>query len=299
MFSLGIISALATAFCWAACAMFLTPVSRRVSVFTMNNWRVLLGAILLLGAHIATFGTAIPQATAIQWYVLIASGLMGVFIGDTFLFQSFHDIGPRLGLLILNATPFITAFLAWPILGEKLRLSAWIGMAVTVGGTMWVLAEEHRGDPEVRAPHHLRGVICAVLASASCAIGYVIAKPMMTGSEGVAPLSAALIRVVSAVVVFWFIALIRGRIPKIIGVIRMPKQMFQIVGGSISGPFVGIWLSMLAIKLIPTAIASTLFATMPVLILPMVMIVDKEKVSWRAAVGAAVAVAGVAILYLF
>jgi drug/metabolite transporter (DMT)-like permease len=299
MFSLGIISALATALCWATCAMFLTPVSRRVGVLTMNNWRVLLGAIMLLAAHIATQGNALPQATGTQWTILIASGLMGVFIGDTFLFQSFHDIGPRLGLLILNITPFLTAFLAWPILGEELPLSAWIGMAVTVGGTTWVVIEEHRGDPDVRAPHYFRGVICAILASAACAIGYVIAKPMMTGNDGVLPLSAALIRVGSAVVAFWFAAMVRGRIRDVIAVIRMPKQMFQLMGGSISGPFLGIWLSMFAIKLIPAGIASTLFATMPVLILPMVMIAYKEKVSWRAAIGAAIAVLGVAILYLF
>lgn len=291
----GIAAALATAFSWAACAMFFTSASRRIGSFSMNNWRVLFGAALLFAIHACLSGELFPSATARQWTLLLASGMVGVFVGDLFLFQSYLDIGPRQGLLIFNANPFFTAMIAWPVLGERLGALAWLGMAVTVGGTLWVLSEE---NPEGggRPLHHGRGIAFALLAALCQSIGFVIAKPAITGADGLDPLAASLIRVGAAVGGFWIASLVRGELPRVIGDFRNRAAMLYLLGGAITGPVVGIWLSLTALKLIPAGIAATLMATMPVVILPFVIFFYGERVSWRAAVGAAVAIAGVAIL---
>jgi drug/metabolite transporter (DMT)-like permease len=49
---------------------------------------------------------------------------------------------------------------------------------------------------------------------------------------------------------------------------------------------------------VATGIAQTLTSLVPVLIIPFVIFVKRERVTWRAAVGATVAVAGVAMLLL-
>lgn len=291
----GIAAALATAVSWAACAMFFTSASRRIGSFSMNNWRVLFGTALLFIIHAAITGRILPDATTGQWTILLASGAVGVFVGDLFLFQSYMDIGPRQGLLIFNANPFFTAIIAWPLLGEKLGPVAWLGMAVTVGGTLWVLSEE---NPEGggRPRYHRRGIIFALLAALCQSVGYVIAKPAITGADGLDPLAASLIRVGAAVVLFWGTSFLRGQMPRVARDFRNRAAMLLLLGGAITGPVVGIWLSLMALKLIPAGIAATLMATMPVVILPFVVLFYKERVSWRAAVGAAVAIAGVAIL---
>lgn len=56
-------------------------------------------------------------------------------------------------------------------------------------------------------------------------------------------------------------------------------------------------MSLIALKYISAGIAATITATLPVMILPVVIFAHKEKVSWRAAIGALVAVIGVAILF--
>ena len=291
----GIAAALATAFSWAACAMFFTSASRRIGSFSMNNWRVLFGTLLLFSANAFVTGETIPDASFRQWSLLLISGLVGVFVGDLFLFQSYLDIGPRQGLLIFNANPLFTAMIAWPLLGEKLGALAWLGMAVTVGGTLWVLSEE---NPEGggRPRHHARGVLFALLAALCQSIGYVIAKPAITGADGLDPLAASLIRVGAAVSGFWGASFFRGNLPRVIGDFKNRAAMLYLLGGAITGPVVGIWLSLTALKLIPAGVAATLMATMPVVILPFVILFYRERVSWRAAVGAAVAIAGVAIL---
>jgi drug/metabolite transporter (DMT)-like permease len=67
--------------------------------------------------------------------------------------------------------------------------------------------------------------------------------------------------------------------------------------GALVGPAVGVWLSMISIKHAPIGIASTLMALMPVTILPMTAIIHKERITYRAALGAVVACLGAAILF--
>ena len=66
--------------------------------------------------------------------------------------------------------------------------------------------------------------------------------------------------------------------------------------GTICGPVVGVWLSMVAVKETDTGIAATLMAMSPVFILPFAVWIEKERLSWRAVIGAGVAVIGVVML---
>lgn len=294
---LGVIVGLSTAASWSACALFFTSASKRIGVMSMNHYRTLFGTILLFIANFTITGSILPHATSSQAYILIASGVIGVVVCDYFLFSSYIDIGPRLGLLIFNANPFITAVMAYALLGEKLSGMAWVGMTVTIAGTVWVLWEENSKGGITTSRHHIRGVFFAILAAAFHAVGYTIAKKVLVGPEAVDALGATLIRVSAALVSFWAIGLAFGKTRKVISDFKNRPAMLSVFGGAITGPFIGIWLSLWALKLLPAGIAATLICTMPVMILPLVIIFNKEKVSWRAAIGAAIAVAGVAILF--
>ena len=66
--------------------------------------------------------------------------------------------------------------------------------------------------------------------------------------------------------------------------------------GAALGPVLGVWLSLVSVDLADAGIAATLMATTPVLILPLAVLVERERVSWRAAAGAVVALMGVFLL---
>lgn len=292
----GILAALATAVSWAACGLFFTAAGRRVGLLSMNHYRTLFGALMLMAAHIAVFGQIWPNVSAHNTIVLVISGIIGVVIGDIFGYQAFMDVGTRFGMLLINISPIFTAILAQQMLNEKLGSLAWLGMIITISGVFWVVAEENTKQKKVRSPHYLRGILFGVLAAVCQAIGFVIAKPAMLGTHAADPLTAALIRVGSAAVCFWLIGFAKQHTIKTLCDFKNTKAMLMTFGGAVLGPFLGIWLSLAALKLIPAGIAATLISTIPIVVLPMVIIVHKEKVSLRAAIGAIIAVAGIAIL---
>ena len=77
-----------------------------------------------------------------------------------------------------------------------------------------------------------------------------------------------------------------------------PAGVLFAQGADWNMPGKGVWLSLVAVKHTAAGIAATIMATVPVLVLPLVIVFYRERVSPRAAAGAIVAVAGVALLFL-
>ena len=68
--------------------------------------------------------------------------------------------------------------------------------------------------------------------------------------------------------------------------------------GSFFGPFIGVSLSLYAVRNTVAGVAASIMALTPVLIIPLVVLVRRERVGWGGILGAAVAVFGVALLFL-
>ena len=70
------------------------------------------------------------------------------------------------------------------------------------------------------------------------------------------------------------------------------------MAGSIVGPFLGITFSLIAVSYTEIGIASTLMATTPIMMLPAVKFIYKEKIPFVGILGTFFAVLGIAILFL-
>jgi len=68
--------------------------------------------------------------------------------------------------------------------------------------------------------------------------------------------------------------------------------------GAAFGPCTGVWLSLTAYNGLPLGIAQTVCSLSPVMILPVVAVMGRERVSVRAVIGAVVAIVGCAVLFL-
>jgi drug/metabolite transporter (DMT)-like permease len=228
---------------------------------------------------------------------LSLSGVVGLTLGDTFLFKAFQEIGARISMLIMSTAPAIAATLAYFILGENLSVAGILGIVVTVAGVSIVVLDRG-GSASKRISLTATGLICAVLGAVGQGGGLILAK--MAFREGdVNGFVASAVRIIASLVPLLPVALMTKRFSSPLRMFKQERQAFwQTALGSVLGPFLGISFSLIAIQYTKVGIAATIMALVPILMLPLVRYVYKEKLTWRAIIGAFVAVAGVAMLFL-
>jgi drug/metabolite transporter (DMT)-like permease len=296
---LGELAALTTALCWSFTAIFFTLAGRAVGSVMVNRLRLLLALIFLILTHWLLLARPLPlTAEPERWFWLGLSGIIGLVLGDAFLFQAYVWVGPRLGMLMMSLVPVLSTLTAWVFLGETLAFSQLAGILLTVGGIAWVIFE--RSGPakdQTEARHYVWGILFGLGAATGQALGLITAKKGLGGDFPA--LSGNLIRMLTAAGVMWTFTLVQGQArPTMQRLLDSPRAARLIVGGAFTGPFIGVWLSLVAIQLTHIGIASTLMALPPVFLLPIGYFVFKEQITWRAVAGTVVAMSGVAVLFL-
>ncbi len=305
---LGEFAALGTALCWTFTSMFFTEAGRLIGSFKVNNIRLLFAVIIYVVILTVTTGHIWPSnLNGLQFSWLALSGLIGLVIGDGFGFKALVMIGPRLTTLLWATAPIMVTIIAWVFLGEQLRFIDIVGIVVTVAGVAWVVSERKYKNAEragVLRDHpdsgtRAKGVIYGLIAALGQGTGLVLSKQAMLYAGGsLEAFPAAFIRMLTSMVMIWIISGMRGQLGPTVKSIKNGKAMALAAGGAIMGPFLGVWLSLVAVRMINAGVAATLNSMTPVFVIPVVMFYYREKVSLRAFLGAVVAVSGVAVLLL-
>jgi drug/metabolite transporter (DMT)-like permease len=296
----GEIAALLTALCWSFGAIFYTVAGRFLGPVTINRLRLLLSLIFLAAAHWLLLSTPLPLgAEASRWFWLGLSGIIGLALGDILLFQAYVWIGPRLAMLLKSLAPVFSALLAWLFLAEALTLGQIVGVVLTVGGVSWVVLD--RNGSGQRAPGEGQrygwGILFGLGAAITQAAGLITAKKGLGGDFPA--LSGHLIRMLVAAAAIWGVTLWQKQVRTTIEqLVSQPLAARHFIIGTVLGPVVGVWLSMVAVQRAQVGIASTLMALVPIFMLPIGYFVFKERFGWPAVVGTVVAVAGVGLLFL-
>jgi drug/metabolite transporter (DMT)-like permease len=294
---IGELAALATSFFFAMTALIFTSTGRLVGSQVTNRMRLMFALIYLIVLNVILFREPLPfSAGSSRWIWLSLSGIIGLSLGDAFLFQSLVSVGTRLGSLLLSLAPIFGSIIAWIFFGEVLSLMQITGIVLALAGIAWVVAS-HEEPPDTPRGHTRRGVIFGILAGLGQAVGLVLSKQGMSG--GFSPFQANAIRMLAAVSFTWVWTIVAGKAGRTFQELRgKPRILGLLALGALIGPVLGVSSSLLAIQHVEIGIASTLIALTPVIILPISYFVLKEKIGWQAIVGTLLAIAGVAILFL-
>lgn len=302
---MGQIAALAVSVLWTTCSILFAAAGRRIGALSVNAYRIVMAVGLLGAAHLAIFGTVVPPADGTQWFYLGLSGIIGLALGDFGYFGALVLIGPRRGVLLMAMAPIWSSIVAYFVLGEVLGPWTILGIAVTLTGVITVVLEREDMKDENAIPGRQKvyGVLSGLGGSLGQGVGLVVSKyGMMVAGGGpdapLNPLSSTLVRMVVAAAFVWTVVVVSGKLPRVLHSRRTIRAIFQTFAGAATGPFVGVWLSMVAITYAQAGVAATLMALMPVMVIPVVRIVYGEKTSMRGILGACTAVIGVAILFL-
>jgi drug/metabolite transporter (DMT)-like permease len=296
---MGEIAAILTAICWGFSSIFFTTSSREAGPIPVNRVRLLFAIPLLVITHTLLTGQLFPiHAEPYRWLWFGLSGIVGLVIGDTLLFMSYSLIGNRLGTLMMASVPVMSSLAAFIFLGEKLDLLSMLGIFICISGITMVVMERRNGNGSTHERRQfLLGVLAGLGGALGQAIGLVLAKQGLGGDFPA--ISGTLIRMLAAMIFIWIITIFIGQtlqtLHKVFSSFRLVRNIF---GGSVVGPFIGVWLSQIAIQHTYVGIASTLMSLTPIFLIPVAKWYYKENVSSRAVLGTIIALVGVTIIFL-
>lgn len=288
-------AALGAAFLWSFSPFVFTFAAKRIGTIQLNVTRLFVAGMFLF-LTIIIFGINI-NLSASQFYFLVLSGFIGLVLGDTFLFKSFKEIGPRLTMLIMSLNPALAAVISYFWLNENLSIYGVIGIAITITGIMIVILQrESKGEKSIKIS--ASSLVFAILATLGQGIGLIFAKLAFLESE-IDSIVATFIRISSSAVIFLVLTILAKRYQNPVKLFSNDKKSLGLVIlGSILGPFLGVTLSLVSINYTQVGIAATLMATPPIIMLPIASLIFKERLTWKSVFGAIIAVGGVAILFL-
>ena len=294
---LGETAALFTSFCWSLSAVGFSMAGKKFDSTTINRVRVSLAFIALLVFNQVLYGQAFPiNASSDRFFWLMLSGVIGLALGDFFLFRSYQLVGPRIGLLLLSLAPVYSAIIAWLFLGEQLATREVIGIIVTLGGIAWVVMSGSKSKiDEPTQKHSSTGILYGCIAALGQSIGMVLSRQGMYGQFP--PFAGSLIRITAAVLFLWVVAIFQRTANKTIqSSISDLRSTGWVSFGALFGPVIGVSASLLAIQNSNLGVASTLMALPPVFMLPISYFFFKERFGWQSVAGTILAIAGVGIL---
>ncbi len=301
--------AIGVALFWTLSALFFEHAGKRLGSVNLNLIRLLCAFVMLGLTLFFVNGSFFPVgADRATWIWMSLSGLVGFVIGDYFLFASYTLIQARFSQLIMTLAPPFAAVFGFFLLGERMTWIALLGMVLTLTGIALSIMKKQKGSTNhrLRIQLPMKGVLYALIGALGQGVGIVLSKQGMLAYEKVhtpihslyIPLAATQIRTIVGALLFGLIVLVKGGMPQFIKSFKDKKALGSVVTGSVFGPFLGVTLSLMAVQHANTAVASTIMATVPILILLPEYLILKRKVTWEQLLGAVISVSGVALFFL-
>jgi len=185
---------MAAALCWAVASLVSADVTRTIGGLAFNRLRLFFVSIMLITYtfYINTWNTiSIDYLT-----IIIISGIVGIFLGDTLLFIALQKIGPRRNNILFSLAAPFTVVINIFFLNELASTISIIGCFVVFFGVVFAISygdkkgSEHRWE-KVEGSLYI-GIILSIGAALCQAIGLVMMKPIL--SDGADPIASAAIR---------------------------------------------------------------------------------------------------------
>lgn len=260
--------ALGAAACWALTGLISAPQARHLGAFAFTRWRM--SAVLVLLVPWVLAQGAWRSLTLDQVLLLMLSGVVGIFVGDTALFASMNRLGPRRTGVLFATHAWFSALLGFWWLGERMGVQALLGGALVVGGVMVAVAAGGHKD----ANHPLEqsrgsvwvGVALGLLAALCQASGSLIAKPVM--AAGAEPVTATVLRVAATCVVHWGLRGAGVSLARCVQPLSWPVLGWVALSGML-GMGLGMSLVLWALVRGDMGMVGILSSVSPVLVLPM------------------------------
>jgi drug/metabolite transporter (DMT)-like permease len=290
---MGLFFALMTAVMWAAAIIYLKRSGETAPPFALNLFRVALSSALLAPTVVLAGQELFYPAPLRDYLILFASGVVAIAISDTFLLMALNRLGAGIMAIVdCLYAPFVVLF-AFVMLGERLGIRQWAGMALVIVGVL--IAARHEPPRGVTRRQILVGSLFGVLAMTTVAFGIVLAKPVLERSP---ILWATTMRQFGALVVMIPAALLLPERRAIFGLFRPARNWKYMVPATVLGSYLALIFWIGGMKYSLAGPAAILNQTSSIYVLIFASIFLKEPFTARKVIASVLAIAGIAMVTL-
>ena len=287
----GMAAALVSALAWTLVSLLARDLATHIPSLSLNIIRSAGGSVLLVPVALAIGDLrALGQVSPLAWTCLVISVLTALGIGDTAFFESTKFLGLSRAMTISTAGyPLLASALALWWFGERITLAVVIGSVVTLGGLVLIVSDRGLDAPGPLEGRR-RGLGLALVAALAWAVSAALMKPPVREID---PLTIQAVRLPLSALVLWATPWARGTA-------RGLWTHRHVVGRRVLALSALTALSavtfLAGLKYAGVALGTVLSSASPLFALPIGLLAFGERVTWRAATGAALTVAGIAIL---
>jgi drug/metabolite transporter (DMT)-like permease len=289
--SYGEFAALLSAGIWSITSLILKAMSERYPAALITSIRCAVGG-LFFWAWLPFDGPLTNFATvpATEWYLLIASVVLGIVIGDQLYLHALKEIGMSRTMALVGTFPITTLFWEQLLLDLPASPTFVAGCLLAASGVIVLSYQSHK-PRELPTERHIRlkrGVLLSLGAAMLWGLSTTLLKPAVVHLTSVQANSVRLPLVTLCLMIVWRLNKGRGRLQDI-----EHKALLLIAASGLLGMGFGSFLYLEAVVHIGPAKTATLSALTPVLSLIMGVAFLKEAFTGRLLVGVTLCVAGV------
>ena len=292
---IGYVLAISAAAIWSGVALSATRMVRYFGSYNYNLLR-LLGIIVIFSPYVFLRWQPLYFENSI-FLAIFLSSVIGIIIGDTFLFICLKRLGPRRQALLFSMQIPFTIILAEIFLQSLPSITELVGCALIFSGIL-IAIQFNRSIPnddlENIQGNKYTGLLAGIGLALCQSIGIILMKPALGSTD---PIIVSYLRIIiAAIIMFGSLFFIKNN--------RLwekmkdyKKTIFSIFLGFM-GMGVGMTMLIYALKFGNPGVISTLSSTMPIMIIPILWIITKNYAGHLAVIGAALTCLGAGIIFL-
>ena len=237
---------------------------------------------------------------------LLFSGVVGFGVGDVCLFLAYPRIGARLTILVnLCCAPVFGALADWGLVGTRFSGAQFLASGVILTGVVLALRAGRQVDATqvmVNSAERVRGLLFAVMAGLGQGCGAALSRnahlAMVQDGTEISGIAQAFVRTLPGVAFAWLVWAVVVRLRRVVPppLVITRSSWGWLLGAVICGPALGVSCFQWALSQESSVVVLSIIATAPIMIMPMAVMVEGDRLRWTAALGAVIAVTGVVMM---
>ena len=290
--------ALLAAFCWSISSLISADITRVLGGIGFNRLRLIFVSFMLL--IYASLQNSWNTINIEYLNIIIVSGVIGIFLGDTLLFMAMQRIGPRRNNILFSLAAPFTVILNIVALQQIMSFIEITGCILVFIGVVIAISY---GDSKKNNDHRWEiiegsikiGILFGILAALCQAIGLIMMKPIL--DKGADPIASAAIRTTISALLLSFTYMSKSNLTGT-NINFTPDIIFKTIISGFLGMALGMSLLLIALQNGDAGIVATLSSTSPIMILFLLWMLTKKIPSLGAWFGTIIAIIGTSLIFI-